>query len=738
MSIRRSRRVRAILFFTAAVSALTISAPVQAAVGDSVANNTYAFTAKIDIGGKRACSGSLVDPQWVLTASSCFAADGQPAFPIPAGAPAQKTTATIGRTDLSTTTGRVVEITQLVPRGDRDLVMARLARPVTGITPVAIAPTPPATGETLRAAGYGRTHNEWIPNRLHAGAFTVDATNSTTVGITSAGGAICRGDAGGPALRERNGQVELAAVHSASWQAGCFNETETRKEATETRLDNINTWIQETRFPQAVPIPMGTTLANGQSLTSRGSKLTMADGVLSITSGVGAGKVLWNAGTSGHPNAKAVMEPSGNLAICAVADTAADLDACAADTTKTKRLWSTAVPATTAGPNNAAASFGGYALLHNRGSLVLYNVKGQSLWSSGTAIRHDYNGDGRSDLATWYDYADGGDALHTMLAGPTGGFGEPAKSFSVGPDKYWADHMKFTTGDFNGDGRGDVAAFYGYDDGRVNLSTWLSKADGGFNTPTTSWSVPAGEWSFGRMTPRSGDFDGDGRDDIAVWYDYADGRDRLWTFTANQQGGFNDPFASWTGPETGWTASKSKLVIGDFDADGRDDMAALYDYGDTTVKLWTLLTEPNGGFQEPFQSWTDTTWGDWARTGVHAGDFNGDGRDDVAAWYDYADGHDGLHTFTSLSTKDGSFQKPTAAWSTEAGRFWYPSMKMAAGDYNGDGRDDLAAVHDYTDGSMKMWTWTAKTDGTFNSPLGSWNPATGWNYDRLTLIGQHH
>ncbi|WP_199845317.1 FG-GAP-like repeat-containing protein, partial [Streptomyces sp. MMG1522] len=132
-----------------------------------------------------------------------------------------------------------------------------------------------------------------------------------------------------------------------------------------------------------------------------------------------------------------------------------------------------------------------------------------------------------------------------MLAGPTGAFGEPAKSFSVGPDKYWADHMKFTTGDFNGDGRGDVAAFYGYDDGRVNLSTWLSKADGGFNTPTTSWSVPAGEWSFGRMTPRSGDFDGDGRDDIAVWYDYADGRDRLWTFTANQQGGFNDPFASW-------------------------------------------------------------------------------------------------------------------------------------------------------------------------------------------------
>ncbi|MFH8886289.1 hypothetical protein [Streptomyces californicus] len=84
------------------------------------------------------------------------------------------------------------------------------------------------------------------------------------------------------------------------------------------------------------------------------------------------------------------------------------------------------------------------------------------------------------------------------------------------------------------------------------------------------------------------------------------------------------------------------------------------------------------GFQEFFQSWTDPTWGDWAHTGIHAGDLNG------------------------------------------------------------EGRDDLAAVRDYTDGRMKMWTWTAKTGGTFNSPLGSWNPATGWNYDRLTLIGQHH
>ncbi len=459
-------------------------------------------------------------------------------------------------------------------------------------------------------------------------------------------------------------------------------------------------------------IPAGTTLTAGQSITSRSASLTMQeDGNLVITSN--AGKVQWSTKTAGNVGATAVMQKDGNLAVYK-----------ADGVTK---LWESLTTAAE-----------GYALLQDRGSLVIYNVKGQSQWSSGTAVRHDYNGDGRSDLAAWYDYADGHDAMWTMLTNSDGSFNAPAQSFRLGPDEYWAENMKFTTGDYNGDGRGDMAAFYGYDDGRVRVFTFLSKADGGFNAPLASWSVPAGEWNFDRMTPRSGDFNGDGRDDIAVWYAYADGHDKLWTFAANVRGGFNSPFSSWSGSEDGWSVSKSKFVTGDFDADGRDDMAMLYDYGDTTVKLWTFLSTPTGAFSSPFQSWTSTTWGDWSRTGIHAGDFNGDGRDDVAAWYDYVDGHDGIHTLISLSTKDGTFKAPVSAWSAEEGRYWYYSMKMVAGDYNGDGRDDLAAMHDYTDGSIKMWTWTAKPDGTFNNPIGSWNPSTGWDYNRVRLIGQHH
>ncbi|MEV5566792.1 trypsin-like serine protease [Streptomyces sp. NPDC052196] len=152
----------------------------------------------------------------------------------------------------------MVEITELIPRADRDLVMAKLATPVTDIAPVTLATAAPATGETLQAVGYGRTSDTWVPNRPHAGAFTVTQTGPTTVAVTSNGGSICMGDAGGPALRETEGGVELVAVHSVSWQAGCLGSDETRTGAVETRLDDVTEWIKQVRgLPQDPQVASG-------------------------------------------------------------------------------------------------------------------------------------------------------------------------------------------------------------------------------------------------------------------------------------------------------------------------------------------------------------------------------------------------------------------------------------------------------------------------------------------------
>ncbi|WP_344121761.1 S1 family peptidase [Streptomyces blastmyceticus] len=225
----------------------------HAIVGQSV-NDSFAFTAKLDIGnqvdGQRSCSAALVAQQWLVTAASCFADNPAQSLKVPAGAPKLKTTATIGRADLTRETGNVVDVVELVPREDRDLVMAKLAQPVAGIAPASLGSNTPIGGEELWVTGYGRTKEEWTPDRLHYAKFSVGAVKDTTVGLVgkSDGAAICQGDTGGPAFRNINGRFELVGVNSRSWQGGCFgsDEKETRTGAVDSRVDDIAAWIQKT------------------------------------------------------------------------------------------------------------------------------------------------------------------------------------------------------------------------------------------------------------------------------------------------------------------------------------------------------------------------------------------------------------------------------------------------------------------------------------------------------------
>ncbi|MFE2043494.1 trypsin-like serine protease [Streptomyces sp. NPDC059477] len=249
---RRHARTTWLAALTAPLAAVSLLLPTTSAhaiTATPAAAGAYAFTAKLDIGtgdDTRACSATLIEARWLLTAASCFAADPAVSIDVPAGAPALPTTATVGRTDLATTGGQVREIVELVPHPDRDLVLARLATAVTGITPVTLSATAPVAGEQLKVAGYGRTTDEWSPLKLHTGTFGVDAVGATEIDITGQGGAaVCAGDTGGPAFRESGGTVQLVAINSRSWQGGCFgtDESVTSTGAIDTRVDDLAGWI---------------------------------------------------------------------------------------------------------------------------------------------------------------------------------------------------------------------------------------------------------------------------------------------------------------------------------------------------------------------------------------------------------------------------------------------------------------------------------------------------------------
>ncbi|MFL9684392.1 FG-GAP-like repeat-containing protein [Streptomyces sp. KL110A] len=380
-------------------------------------------------------------------------------------------------------------------------------------------------------------------------------------------------------------------------------------------------------------------------------------------------------------------------------------------------------------PAGTAAAFDGPA----EAPAVAVAGPGTGVRSAGTGARHDYNRDGRSDLAAWYDYADGHDAVRTFLAGSNGAFAAPGVGWETPAGNYWVENMKRLTGDFNGDGIGDLAAFYGYEDGRVTLLTWLGRGDGTFGNALHSWTAAPGNWYFDAMTVQAGDFNGDGRDDVAVWYAYGNGNDRLFTMLARTDGGFGPHTSSFErAAADGWYVNRMKFATGDFNGDGRDDLAALYGYRDGSVKLMYWAGRTDGGFAEPVHGYESTGW-TFRQASLHAGDFDGDGRDDLAAWYDYADGHDAVIGFR-LGT-DGKFGARREMLTRPAGSYDRSRMKIVTGDYNGDGRDDLATLYGYADGRVKTITFTADSDGDLDDPLHSWESEPGnWTFSQVHMM----
>lgn len=262
-SLRRPlAQTTSLLAASAVLTGLVSATAAQALTGTPAADGGHPYAVRLDLGDEansRGCTGALIDASWVLTAATCFAP--VPGTAPPAGKPALKTIATLSD-------GKAVEVVDIAPRTDRDVVLARLATPVTGIAGVKRATAAPAAGSDLTAVGFGRTKTEWVPGKLRTGAFTTDTADATTLAITGKGAdAICKGDTGGPLL---NAAGELVGVNSRSWQGGCLGTAaaETRTGAVSVRTDDLAGWIDQVRaeapgWKTAAVVQAGTSLYQG-------------------------------------------------------------------------------------------------------------------------------------------------------------------------------------------------------------------------------------------------------------------------------------------------------------------------------------------------------------------------------------------------------------------------------------------------------------------------------------------
>lgn len=193
-----------------------------------------------------------------------------------------------------------------------------------------------------------------------------------------------------------------------------------------------------------------------------------------------------------------------------------------------------------------------------------------------------------------------------------------------------------------------------------------------------------------------GNFERPGQDDIVLGMmdpgnDGALGAPPFLDLYANQGGG---AFALQSSTP-GLGSAPSSIAVGDFTGNGRLDVATANDHGTVTV----LLNNGNGTFS-PSQTLSLPDPGSLVLQIVTA-DFNHDGRLDLAV---AADG--GIYVF--LGNGDGTFS-PAPGSPVDAG----PNADffgLAVGDFNDDGNLDLAAGG-YADGGV--YILLGKGDGTF-------------------------
>jgi hypothetical protein len=155
--------------------------------------------------------------------------------------------------------------------------------------------------------------------------------------------------------------------------------------------------------------------------------------------------------------------------------------------------------------------------------------------------------------------------------------------------------------------------------------------------------------------PVTGDFDGDGRDDV-LWYQSGPGADHVWW-------GRSDRAFTGTGVAVNGTY---RVATGDLDGDGRDDVL-FHAPGTATDYVWY------GAGNRTFQSVAYRVDGTYQPL---TGDFDGDGRDDVF-WYGAGSALDVIWKGSASRVMQGYGANVTGVY------------QPLTGDFDGDGRGDI-------------------------------------------------
>ena len=247
------------------------------------------------------------------------------------------------------------------------------------------------------------------------------------------------------------------------------------------------------------------------------------------------------------------------------------------------------------------------------GDGVWYSLESRSHYTTAAGVQHgsagdvplmgDIDGDGVRDLITWRP--------------STGAWSWVTSStqFQSGGSKAWGNASL-----------GDVPLAGDVDgDDRIDLIVWRASTGTFFWLPSSAGyayvSARSKQWGNASLgdTPLIGDFDGDGRSDLAVWR--ASTGTFYWLLAAQ-----NFDYAAARGVQWGNGPLGDVPFLGDLDGDGQADLIVWR--ASTGVWFWLPSTTQYAHAAVRAIAWGDASMGDVPLLG----DFDGDLRADMGVW----------------------------------------------------------------------------------------------------------